>query len=80
MNRYALEMHALEKHQNFEDVSARILSLSLGSLRRGFLSRQVSRPNDYQSEATMADSMTFMYELRCDLIDVEFDEILPLVK
>jgi hypothetical protein len=80
MNRYALEMHAREKNQNFESATARNLSTSTGSLRLGFLSRRMARLDDYPSKPTRDDSMTFIYELRCELIDVELDDILPLVK
>lgn len=53
-------------------------SLSASPLLALF-SRSASRPNDYQFEPPMADSMTFVYESRCDLTDLDLDEILPMV-
>ena len=80
MNRYALEMYALEKHRNLVPEVPRKTSLSTNSLCLGFLSRSTSRPIDYLSEPTRDDSMTFIYELRCDLVDIDLDEFLPMIK
>jgi len=80
MNRYALEMHAREKHHNFDAAPAQNVLMSTGSLLLGFLSRHASGLNDNPSEPMKPDSMAFIYELRCGLVDVELDEILPLVK
>jgi hypothetical protein len=81
MNRYALEMYALEKHQNLApEIPSRKPSISTNSLRRGLLSRNVLRPTDYPSEPARDDPMTYIYELRCDLVDIDLDEILPMIK
>jgi hypothetical protein len=73
MNRYALEMYAREKQQN---------SVSMSTIRPlfGFLSRSRARVLDYQSEPPTNDSMTFIYGLRCDLVNLDLDEALPISK
>jgi hypothetical protein len=80
MNRYALEMHALEKHRNLVPEMSRTTRVSTNSLRLAFLTRNTSRPIDYLSEPARDDSMAFLYELRCDLVDIDLDEILPMIK
>ena len=81
MNRYALEMYAGEKLQNsVMDASLRQPSVSTSKRRLGFLGRNSWRPNDYESAPTKDDSMAFLYELRCDLIEIDLDEILPMIK
>jgi hypothetical protein len=78
MDRYALEMYARERYSNsMPDAPSRKLSMSAAPLL-GFFSRNASRPNDYQSEPPTDDAMTFIYELRCDFVDI--DEILPMIK
>jgi hypothetical protein len=48
--------------------------------RFGIFSRNMSHPIVDQTEMVRDDSMTFIYELRCDLGDIDFDEMLPLIK
>lgn len=86
MNRYALEMHTREKYRN----SAWLLppSLPASPRRFGLLARNVTPPSDSASETPMIDSMSFLYELRCDFVDPRLtderesnlDEVLPLIK
>jgi len=80
MNRYALEMYALEKHRSLVPEMPRTGSFSTNSPRLGFLSRNATPPIDYLPESTRDDSMTFIYALRCDLVDLDLDEILPMIK
>jgi hypothetical protein len=61
------------------DTPSRKRSLSASPLL-GLFSRNASRLNDYQSEPPTDDSMTFIYELRCDFVDIDLDEILPMIK
>jgi hypothetical protein len=81
MNRYALELHAREKHQSREsETSPRSARLSRHSPLLGFLSRNMSRSNSYPPQSVVGDSMTFLYELRSDLANVDLDEALPVLK
>ena len=72
MNRYALEMYAREKQQNYASVSTIPTLL-------GFLSRKRAQAINNQSERP-TDSMTFIYGLRCDLVNLDLDEALPVSK
>jgi hypothetical protein len=72
MNRYALEMYAREKQQNYASASTVL------PLLRAF-SRRTARADDYQSEPPTDDSMTFIYGLRCDLVELDLDEVLPMI-
>jgi hypothetical protein len=81
MNRYSLEMYALEKHQNVvPEIVSRKPSVEASASRFGIFSRNMSHPIVDQTEMVRDDSMTFIYELRCDLGDIDFDEMLPLIK
>jgi hypothetical protein len=80
MNRYALEMYARERHQNYMAEPPRNPTTSAKPPLLGFLSCRVERANVHQSESPRDDSMTFIYELRCDLVDIDLDEILPMIK
>jgi hypothetical protein len=73
MNRYALEMYAREKQQNYASMSA-ILPLL------GFLSRNRARAGDYEAVPPPNDSMTFIYGLRGALVEIDFDDVLPMIK
>jgi hypothetical protein len=73
-------MYAREKHQNYMAEPARNPTTSANPPLLGFLSRRVARANVHQSESRRDDSMTFIYELRCDLVDIDLDEILPMIK
>jgi hypothetical protein len=73
-------MYAHEKLQNsVMDASLGQLSVSASPRRLGFLGRYSSRANDNQSAPPKNDSMTFLYELRCDLVETDLDEILPMI-
>jgi hypothetical protein len=80
MNRHALEVHAREKHQNSVAGPSRQISMSTSARRLGFLRRNPSQPKDYESTPTQHDSMTFLYRLRCDLVEIDLEEILPMIK
>ena len=81
MNRYALEMHAHEKHQRLvADASSRDATLLTTFPFSRLPFRSVTRVSDDLSEQSADDSMTFLYELRCDLVAIDLDEALPLLK
>jgi hypothetical protein len=73
-------MYAREKFQSsVMDMSLRQPSVSTSPRLLGFLGRNSWRPNDY-TVPPHDDSMAFLYELRCDLIEIDLDEILPMFK
>ena len=84
MNRYALEMNAREKYQN--SALSQNLWMLASPRRFGLLSRNASRLSEFPSEMPTNDSMTFLYELRCEFADVnrdresDLDDVLPMIK
>jgi hypothetical protein len=79
MNRYALEAHAREKYQRrVSDASSRTPSVATSPLFFGLLSRRVTRASEDHAEPGRLDSMTFLYELRSDLLNVDLNEVLPI--
>jgi hypothetical protein len=81
MNRYSLEMHAREKYQTpGSNAPSRRGSLARSPLFTVLLFQRMKSPKADYFEPAKDDSMTFLYELRRDLVDLELDEVLPLIK